>query len=71
MESVWSVVGILLCLATLPGTFELAFLTLGGALPRRLQTQPTKSQQPLHICVVVPAHNEERGVSACVASLFA
>jgi cellulose synthase/poly-beta-1,6-N-acetylglucosamine synthase-like glycosyltransferase len=70
MESVWSIVGIFLCLATLPGTLELAFLTLSGAMPRRLQTPLPLSQPALGICVVVPAHNEEKGIGGCVASLL-
>jgi cellulose synthase/poly-beta-1,6-N-acetylglucosamine synthase-like glycosyltransferase len=70
MESVWSVIGIVLCLATMPGTLELAFLTLGGALPRRLPVPSPLSRHALGICVVVPAHNEEKGIGACVAALF-
>ncbi len=70
MESLWSVIGILLCLVTLPGTLELALLTLGGAMPRRSQTPLTSGLQPLNICVVIPAHNEERSIGGCVASLF-
>jgi len=71
METVWSVVGILLCLVTLPGTIELAFLTLSGAMPRRLQTSPPESRRLLNICVVVPAHNEEKGIGGCVSTLLA
>lgn len=71
METVWSVVGILLCLVTLPGTIELAFLTFCGAMPRRLQTSSPESRQLLNICVVVPAHNEEKGIGGCVSTLLA
>ncbi|MEI7866651.1 MAG: glycosyltransferase family 2 protein [Candidatus Methylumidiphilus sp.] len=71
METVWSVVGILLCLVTLPGTIELAFLTLSGAMPRRLQTSSPESRRLLNICVVVPAHNEEKGIGGCVSALLA
>ncbi len=71
METVWSVVGILLCLVTLPGTIELAFLTPSGAMPRRLQTSPPESRRLLNICVVVPAHNEEKGIGGCVSALLA
>jgi len=71
METVWSVVGILLCLVTLPGTIELAFLTFCGAMPRRLQISSPESRQLLNICVVVPAHNEEKGIGGCVSTLLA
>ncbi len=71
MESVWSAIGFLLCLMTLPGSIELALLTLGGALPRRRVMPMPETPQALHLCVVVPAHNEEKGIAACVASLFA
>ena len=70
MESLWSVIGLLLCLVTLPGTLELALLTLGGVMPRRSQTPLTSGLQPLNICVVIPAHNEEKSIGGCVASLF-
>ena len=71
MESIWSVVGLLLCLVTLPGTIELAFLTFSGVLPRRKQSFRRETGQTLNLCVVVPAHNEGHGIGQCVASLFA
>lgn len=71
MESIWSIVGILLCMVTLPGTLELAFLTLSGVMPRRILTPMPKAPQALRLCVVIPAHNEASGIGACVASLLA
>ena len=71
METVWFFCGILLFLATLPGTLELVFLTLSGAMPRHQRIPPPPSPHTLRICVVVPAHNEENGIGACVASLLA
>lgn len=69
MQTLWTLLGTLLILATLPGTLELVFLTLSGALPRRLGLG-TSEQRPLRLCVVVPAHNEETGIGDCVASLY-
>ncbi len=71
MESIWSVIGLLLCLVTLPGTIELVLLTLGGALPRHLRTSQPESGHPLDICIVVPSHDEEKGIGQCVTSLLA
>jgi cellulose synthase/poly-beta-1,6-N-acetylglucosamine synthase-like glycosyltransferase len=61
---------LLLALATVPGSMELVWLTVGALLPQR----PLGGRQP-HRCpalaVVVPAHNEERYVARCVGSLLA
>jgi cellulose synthase/poly-beta-1,6-N-acetylglucosamine synthase-like glycosyltransferase len=70
MQSFWFLLSLLLVLVTFPGTVELAFLTLSGIVPRRPSSLDSK-QQPLRLCVVIPAHNEENGIAACVASLLA
>jgi cellulose synthase/poly-beta-1,6-N-acetylglucosamine synthase-like glycosyltransferase len=64
-----SAIGILIALATLPGTIELAMLTLGAVLtPRRRRTRPATGD--FRLAVVVPAHNEEGQIARCVTSLF-
>jgi len=70
MQTFWTLLGILLTLATLPGTLELAFLTLSGLVPRRPGHSAAEASA-LRLCVLVPAYNEENGVAACVASLKA
>ncbi len=56
-------------LATLPGTVELSTLTAASLLPRRA---PSVTHRPVgHVVVVVPAHDEESGIGACVRSLRA
>ncbi|MFM8332829.1 MAG: glycosyltransferase family 2 protein [Candidatus Methylumidiphilus sp.] len=70
MQYLWLLFASLLGLATAPGTVELAFLTFSGLLPRRPNPPPTAAPG-LRLCVVVPAHNEETGIAACVASLLA
>jgi cellulose synthase/poly-beta-1,6-N-acetylglucosamine synthase-like glycosyltransferase len=70
MQSIWSLLSLPLALATLPGTLELAFLTLSGAAPR-CRGRATTAATPLRLCVVVPAHDEETGIADCVASLYA
>jgi cellulose synthase/poly-beta-1,6-N-acetylglucosamine synthase-like glycosyltransferase len=70
MQTVWTLLGILLALVTAPGTVELAFLTLSGLAPRR-PLPASADCAPLRLCIVVPAHNEETGIAACVASLLA
>lgn len=65
-----STLGLITALATLPGTIELALLTLGGAFRQR----PAKDLSPdggFRLAVVVPAHNEEMQVSRCVSSILA
>ncbi|AKF09430.1 glycosyltransferase family 2 protein [Sandaracinus amylolyticus] len=54
---------------TLPGTLELAALTLGSVLPREpRRADPARCGK---LAVVVPAHDEEGGIAACVHSLLA
>lgn len=70
MQIFWSFTGLLLIIATLPGTLELAFLSLSGLFTRRNIKNPVDSSL-LRLCVVVPAHNEESEVGNCVSSLLA
>ncbi|UJR87119.1 glycosyltransferase family 2 protein [Sandaracinus amylolyticus] len=54
---------------TLPGTLELAALTLGSVLPREPRRgDPARCGK---LAVVVPAHDEEGGIATCVRSLLA
>ncbi|MGA3106227.1 MAG: glycosyltransferase family 2 protein [Terriglobales bacterium] len=66
------VFGTLLALCTLPGTLELLFLTIGGVLPavRRRPLQVAESAVPIRTAIVVPAHDEEISIAACVKSLL-
>jgi GT2 family glycosyltransferase len=59
----------LLAVLTVPGTIELALLTLAAALPAR---RPRRGDpRTVRIAAIVPAHDEEDGIAACVASLAA
>jgi cellulose synthase/poly-beta-1,6-N-acetylglucosamine synthase-like glycosyltransferase len=71
MQYLWFPLAILLCLATLPGIIELAFLTLSGVLPRRSPSTTPGPTPNLRLCIVVPAHNEESGITATINSLNA
>jgi cellulose synthase/poly-beta-1,6-N-acetylglucosamine synthase-like glycosyltransferase len=62
--------GALLSAAVLPGTFELAMLTLGGALPPR-QTAAGGGAVPIRFCIVIPAHDEAEGIVACLRGIQA
>ncbi len=66
---VWIVAGSCLALLTLPGTFELAMLTIAGLFPSRRRRSKAERVGPT--AIVVPAHDEEAGIAACVASLRA
>jgi len=68
MSNVSNLLGGALVAATLPGTAELLFLTLGGALGTR--RRDARTPRPLAIAVVVPAHDESAGIADCVRSLL-
>jgi cellulose synthase/poly-beta-1,6-N-acetylglucosamine synthase-like glycosyltransferase len=59
-----------LVLLTLPLITELLVLTLASILPKRTPTHRLVSA-PLHLAVIIPAHNEELLIASCVASLRA
>ncbi|MBV8136575.1 MAG: glycosyltransferase [Deltaproteobacteria bacterium] len=82
MSFVFYLIGIGLTLVTLPGTIELALLTL-GALPlggrvkkrgtslaeRRTNETEDKKIPIRRLAIVVPAHNEVASIADCVRSL--
>jgi len=59
-----------LVLLTLPLIAELVVLTLASILPKRTPAHPAVSG-PLHLAVIIPAHNEELLIPSCVESLRA
>jgi cellulose synthase/poly-beta-1,6-N-acetylglucosamine synthase-like glycosyltransferase len=54
---------------SLPGTLELAQLTLGSLLPAR--REPRGESKLVRLAVVIPAHNEEAVLETCLDSLLA
>ena len=58
-------------LATLPGTLELLLLSLAALVSRWRPPRPQEGAPCGRIAVVVPAHNEEGTVGACVQALQA
>ena len=60
-------VGLLLIAATLPLLLELLALSLAASLPGP-RSSPTP-QLALKLAVIIPAHNEERLITQCIASL--
>lgn len=87
IDLLWSALAAAPVLLSLPGTVELALLTLGGILPCRPPGPPALPHskgregdsvpptgplsEAVRIAVVVPAHNEEAGIRACVQGLLA
>ncbi len=66
LHAVLILVGLALTVATLPLALELLLLSLAALLPPR---QHPTSSAPYALAVVVPAHNEQQLVAACVRSL--
>jgi len=62
-------VGLLLIAATLPLLLELLALSVAASLPLP-QSSPSSSHS-IKLAVIIPAHNEERLITQCIASLGA
>ena len=62
------VVAALAAVASLPGTLELLFLTVGAALPVRRRSNPPVGGV-FRLAIVIPAHNESQQVRIPVASI--
>jgi cellulose synthase/poly-beta-1,6-N-acetylglucosamine synthase-like glycosyltransferase len=66
-----AVAGTLLILVSLPGSIELALLTLSGILPlkRNLPQRQSTLGQVRRFAVLIPAHNESRHIASSVQGL--
>lgn len=67
----FALLGLALMLATLPGTLELLWLTIGAILPLRRRRRPDPDAAPRYIAVIIPAHNEAANIAGTVKSLQA
>ncbi len=63
-----TLLGLAALLITLPLVLELLVLSLAALLPPR---QLPSSQTSLRLAVIIPAHNEQQLIAACVSSLLA
>jgi cellulose synthase/poly-beta-1,6-N-acetylglucosamine synthase-like glycosyltransferase len=63
--------GSLLILITLPGSIELALLTIGGVMrrPRKENSRRGAHSAMTTLAVVIPAHNEAARIARCVESI--
>ena len=61
-------IGGALVLLTLPLVVELAVLTLASRFPKRRPAN-SASSAPIHLAVIIPAHNEEVLIASCIESL--
>lgn len=68
LASLASIAGAILAGATLPGTIELGMLTAAARAKRR--PLPPRVRPIGRIAIVIPAHDEEAGIGACVASVL-
>src|SRR5262245_1093362 len=64
-------VGLLAALATLPGTVLLLLLSAGALGSGRRRRDPASAAEPVRLAVVVPAHDEETTIPACLRSMRA
>jgi cellulose synthase/poly-beta-1,6-N-acetylglucosamine synthase-like glycosyltransferase len=60
----------ILVLLSLPGTVELALLTLAGILPLS-DRRPKRAAKINRLAIVIPAHNEAGAIARCVRSISA
>lgn len=70
LQHVWIAVGATAAIVTLPGSLELLTLSLAALIPRRYRTTGATLPEQWRVAIVVPAHNEEAGIAACVGSLL-
>lgn len=64
----WTLIGFIALLVTIPGTIELLILTIGAILPPRKSAGSKNA--PFRLAVVIPAHNESANIETCLKSLF-
>ncbi len=68
LSAIWEVIGVLIALATLPGTLELFALTTASLFWKSPQTP--EEPPVLKIAILIPAHNEESNIQECLRSLL-
>ncbi|MBS1821257.1 MAG: glycosyltransferase [Acidobacteria bacterium] len=68
-KTFWGVAGVAAACLTLPGSIELLVLSIAALLPARRRVACRTPPSSWRVAVVVPAHNEEGGIAACVQSL--
>ena len=69
LKTLWGAVGIAAACLTLPGSLELFVLSFASLLPARRRKNATPPPTSWRVAVVIPAHNEESGISRCVQNL--
>lgn len=65
----WNMLAYGLILLSLPGTLELGLLTFGAWLPLPRPRNATRTSGVSRLAVVIPAHDEEQTIGACIESL--
>ncbi len=70
LSILWIILGLGIAILTLAGTLELLLLTIGALLPPRCLPVQEDQFIPRQIAVVIPAHNEEKGIWRCVTGLL-
>jgi cellulose synthase/poly-beta-1,6-N-acetylglucosamine synthase-like glycosyltransferase len=68
LVTTWCCIGFVAALVSLPGTVELFCLSAGALVPPRSRPSGGKKRFE-RLAVVIPAHNEEASIGACIGSL--
>jgi cellulose synthase/poly-beta-1,6-N-acetylglucosamine synthase-like glycosyltransferase len=65
----WTLTGAVAACLTIPGSVELLILSTASLMPARHRKSPILLPSSWRVAIVVPAHNEESGIAACIQSL--
>lgn len=65
----WTFTGAAAACATLPGSVELLMLSTASLIPARERKSQTPIPSFWRVAIIVPAHNEETGITPCIQSL--
>ncbi len=66
LHAALTILGLVLIAATLPLALELLVLSAAALAPARI---PRRATGPYHLAVIIPAHNEQQLIAACIRSI--
>lgn len=69
LRTLWITAGLAAAIVTLPGSVELLTLSVAALWPGRRSQRSVPEPASWRVAVVIPSHNEEASIAACVKSL--